>query len=151
MYSTSGTLLKEQGSYNLVQYWGHRGPVLRPRCIRPRGSCTPFIILFYSVYSRLNQHLHTVPRINARHFLACIFATLIFTCTVAPPSPLLPSLTPFNLPAYHLCLSLHLLELLSCLHHLNLVLDYASKFDLVVTGRQAWVPALASWVYITCF
>jgi hypothetical protein len=28
-----GTLLKEQGSYNLVQNMGHKGPVLRPRCI----------------------------------------------------------------------------------------------------------------------
>jgi len=27
-WGPSGTLLKEQGSYNLVQYWGHRGPVL---------------------------------------------------------------------------------------------------------------------------
>jgi hypothetical protein len=26
-------LLKEQGSYNLVQNMGHKGPVLRPRCI----------------------------------------------------------------------------------------------------------------------
>jgi len=31
----SGTLLKEQGSTNLVQNMGHKGPVLRPRCIRP--------------------------------------------------------------------------------------------------------------------
>jgi len=41
-------LLKEQGSYNLEEYWGHRGPVLRPRCIRPGGARTPFIFLFYS-------------------------------------------------------------------------------------------------------
>ena len=31
----SGTLLKKQGSYNLIQNRGHRGPVLRPRCIGP--------------------------------------------------------------------------------------------------------------------
>jgi len=42
-------LLKEQGSYNLVQFWGHRGPVLRPRCIGPGGARTPFIFLFYSI------------------------------------------------------------------------------------------------------
>ena len=47
-WGPSGTLLKEQGSYNLVQYWGHRGPVLRPRCIGPGGARTPFIFLFYS-------------------------------------------------------------------------------------------------------
>ena len=48
-WGPSGTLLKEQASYNLVQYWGHRGPVLRPRCIGPGGARTPFIILFYSI------------------------------------------------------------------------------------------------------
>ena len=37
----SGTLLKEQGSYNLVQNRGHRGPVLRPRCIGPREDPYP--------------------------------------------------------------------------------------------------------------
>jgi len=47
-WGPSGTLLKEQGSYNLVQFWGHRGPVLRPRCIGPRRAHTPFIFLFYS-------------------------------------------------------------------------------------------------------
>jgi len=26
---------KEQGPYNLVQNMGHKGPVLRPRCIGP--------------------------------------------------------------------------------------------------------------------
>jgi len=31
----SGTLLKGQGFYNLVQNRGHRGPALRPRCIGP--------------------------------------------------------------------------------------------------------------------
>jgi hypothetical protein len=30
-----GTLLKEQGSYNPAQNRGHKGPVLRPRCIGP--------------------------------------------------------------------------------------------------------------------
>ena len=40
-WGPSGTLLKEQGSYNLVQNWGHRGPVLRPRCIGPREGPYP--------------------------------------------------------------------------------------------------------------
>jgi hypothetical protein len=43
----SGTLLKEQGSYNLVQNMGHKGPVLRPRCIGPRRARTQ--TLFYSM------------------------------------------------------------------------------------------------------
>jgi len=47
-WGPSGTLLKAQGSYNLEQCWGHRGPVSRRRCIGPRGVRTPFIILFYS-------------------------------------------------------------------------------------------------------
>ena len=49
-WGPSGTLLKEQGSYSLVQYWGHRGPVLRFRCIGPGGARTPFIFLFYSIH-----------------------------------------------------------------------------------------------------
>jgi len=52
-WGPSGTLLKEQGSYNLVHYWGHKGPVLRPRCIGPGGVRTPFIILFYSIHTSL--------------------------------------------------------------------------------------------------
>jgi len=36
----SGTLLKEQGSFNLVQNMGHKGPFLRPRCIGPRRART---------------------------------------------------------------------------------------------------------------
>ena len=32
-FGTSTELLKEQGSYNLVQNRGDKGPVLRPRCI----------------------------------------------------------------------------------------------------------------------
>jgi len=41
VWGPSGTLLKEQGSYNLVQNRGHRGPVLRPRCIGPREGPYP--------------------------------------------------------------------------------------------------------------
>jgi hypothetical protein len=42
---TSLALVKEQGSYNPVQNMGHKGPVLRPRCIGPVGAWTqiPFI------------------------------------------------------------------------------------------------------------
>jgi len=39
-------LLKEQGSSNLVQNMGHKGPVLRPRWIGPGRAWTH--ILFYS-------------------------------------------------------------------------------------------------------
>ena len=42
----SGTLLKEQDSSNLVQNKGHKGPVLRRRCIGPSRAQTQ--ILFYS-------------------------------------------------------------------------------------------------------
>jgi len=37
VWGPSGSLLKEQGSYNLVQNMGHKGPVLRLRCIGPEG------------------------------------------------------------------------------------------------------------------
>jgi len=33
---------------NLVQTMGHKGPVLRPRCIGPRKGLNPNTILFYS-------------------------------------------------------------------------------------------------------
>ena len=33
-------MLKEQGSYNLVQNMGHKGSVLRPRCIGARRART---------------------------------------------------------------------------------------------------------------
>jgi hypothetical protein len=45
----SGTLLKEQGSYNLVQNRGYNGPVLRPKCSEPERVHTTITILFYSV------------------------------------------------------------------------------------------------------
>jgi len=64
------------------------------------------------------------------------------------PFPLLPSRTTFNLPAYHVLLSSLSVGLLSCLNHLNSVLDKAPKFGLVMIGRQAWVPDLMLWVYI---
>ena len=40
-WGPSGTLLKEQGSYNLVQNRRHREPVLRPSCIGPREGPYP--------------------------------------------------------------------------------------------------------------
>ena len=43
----TGTLLKEQGSSNLVWNMGHKGPVLRPRCTGPGRAQTQ--ILFYSI------------------------------------------------------------------------------------------------------
>jgi hypothetical protein len=43
----SGTLLKEQDSYNQVQNMGHKGPVLRPRCVGSGGARTPMV--FYSI------------------------------------------------------------------------------------------------------
>jgi hypothetical protein len=36
----SGALVNEQGSYNAVQNMGHKGPVLRPRCVGPVGART---------------------------------------------------------------------------------------------------------------
>ena len=63
--------------------------------------------------------------------------------------PPLPSRTTFNLPAYHLLLSSLSVGLLISLHHLNSVLAQAPKFGLVMIERQAWVPDLMSWVYIS--
>jgi hypothetical protein len=43
----SRALAKEQGSYNSVQSMGHKGPILRPRCIGPGRARTQ--IPFYSI------------------------------------------------------------------------------------------------------
>jgi hypothetical protein len=42
-----GAMWKEQGSFKLVQNKGHKGPVLRPRCIGPGRARTQ--ISFYSI------------------------------------------------------------------------------------------------------
>ena len=54
----SGTLLKEQGSYNLVQNRGHKGPVLRPRFIGPGRARSK--ILFYSSILWIVESFKTV-------------------------------------------------------------------------------------------
>jgi hypothetical protein len=48
----SGSLLKEQGSYNPTQNRGHKGPVLRPRCIGPREGPYPN---YNSILTRYEQ------------------------------------------------------------------------------------------------
>ena len=52
-------LLKEQGSYKLVENRGHKGPVLRRRCIRSGEGPNPNTILFYSTgaWLRINYYL----------------------------------------------------------------------------------------------
>ena len=47
----SGTLLEEQGSINLVEKSGHKGPVVRPRCSGPGRARTqiPFTKSFIHV------------------------------------------------------------------------------------------------------
>jgi hypothetical protein len=50
-----GAIWKEQGSFNLVQNMGHKGPVLRPRCIGPGRARTQ--ILFYSSVNSLHDML----------------------------------------------------------------------------------------------
>jgi hypothetical protein len=69
----SGTLLKEQGSFNQVQNMGHRGPVLRPRWVGSGGAWTPF--LFYSILGKyvFTLNSYTIQpmctHIQAVHFL----------------------------------------------------------------------------------
>jgi len=55
----SGTLIKEQGSYNLVQNGGNKGPVLRPRCIWPGRARIQ--TLFYSI--QFNECKNRIQRI----------------------------------------------------------------------------------------
>ena len=76
MWGPSGTLLKEQGSYNLVQNRGHRGPVLRPRCIGSGEGPYPIyhsILLFcggYTNESKNCQHSEIILiRVKAVSFM----------------------------------------------------------------------------------
>jgi len=51
----SGNWLKEQSSFNLVQNMGHKGHVLRPRCIGSRRAQTQ--IPFNSIQIKFNKLL----------------------------------------------------------------------------------------------
>ena len=57
VYGPSGTLVKEKGSSNLVQNMGHKGPVLRPRCVGPGRARTQMLLSIYQ-YSTLIFLLH---------------------------------------------------------------------------------------------
>jgi len=84
-WGPSGTLLKEKGTYSLVQYWGHRGPALRPRCIAPGGARTPFIFLFYSnsLYPSSCINYHVPPLITLSSPLS---SSSYFVCPSRCPS-----------------------------------------------------------------
>jgi hypothetical protein len=89
VWGPSGTLLKEQGSYNQVQSTGHKGPVLRPRWFGSEGPRTPFYsILFYSIlfYSIL--------------FYYILFYSILFysMCIELKSSTIIMILTPFVSP-----------------------------------------------------
>jgi len=62
-------LLKEQGSSNLVQNIGHKGPVLRPRCIGPGRAQTQ--IPFNSNSTVGYCYLHV--RLNIPIEISCSF------------------------------------------------------------------------------
>jgi len=66
-----------------------------------------------------------------------------------PLSSLLPSLTPFNRPAYRLLLNSLSLGLVSYLQHQNSVSEYIFKSGLVTVGRQAGVPVLTLWMNLS--
>jgi hypothetical protein len=51
-WRASGTLVKEQGSYNPAQNRGHKGPVLRPRCVGPGEGPYPN---YNSILTRYEQ------------------------------------------------------------------------------------------------
>jgi hypothetical protein len=70
LWGPSGTLLKEQGSYNQVQNMGHKGPVLRGRWIGSGGARTP--LLFYSILLLKIigfYHKHLLQISNAQNLL----------------------------------------------------------------------------------
>jgi hypothetical protein len=55
-------LVKEQGSYSPVQSMGHKGPVLRPRCIGPERARTQ--IPFYSILPTAGVQTHNTYAVN---------------------------------------------------------------------------------------
>ena len=66
-------MLKEQGSCNLVQNMGQKGPVLRPTCIGPGRARTQILLYsillyigspFFSVTCNLTTFLHFVDRLT---------------------------------------------------------------------------------------
>ena len=82
-------MLKEQRSYNLVQNMGHKGPVLRLRCIGPRRARTQ--ILFYSKVAILcvaRNELH-FSFIVIRMFLQCYsdYIGCFFSCLTYKRQP----------------------------------------------------------------
>jgi hypothetical protein len=75
LWGSCGTLLKEQGSYILVQNMGHKGSVVRPRCIRP-GGLEP---KYYSIYPSFikDGHCSTDWRIPLTAAVFCYYALVL--------------------------------------------------------------------------
>jgi len=46
VWGQSGASVKDQASHDLASEYGHKGPVLRPRCVGVEGAETQ--LLFYS-------------------------------------------------------------------------------------------------------
>ena len=78
VWGPSGTLLKEQSFYNLVQNMGHKGPVLRCRCIGPGRARTQ--ILFYSILFYSNWCV--VRYLTQQQFTTTLFAVVEVEHTV---------------------------------------------------------------------
>jgi len=91
-----------------------------------------------------------VPSITRNDIFRHIFLQSFYLLAqYFPPSSLLPSLTPFNLPAYRLLLSSLSLGLLSCLQHQNSVSEYTFQSGLVTVGKAAGVSVLTLWMYLS--
>jgi len=56
----------EQGSFNSVRNMGHKGPVLRPRCIGLGRARTQIPFYFYFYEMEVNSQFHTLLFYNRR-------------------------------------------------------------------------------------
>ena len=97
VWGPSGTLLKKQGSYYLVQNTGHKGPVLRPRCIGlGRARNQHYSILFYSILTTIPYSLYRLSHPGSSqlkaHFSNCRFdrAQKNFTAVLKCACPVTP-------------------------------------------------------------
>ena len=93
LWGPSGTLLKEQSSYNVVQNMGHKGPVLRPRGIRPGRVRTQ--ILFYSSHLERPRQIKKWPLVLRSSECRLIKVNMPMFRKIAKPFIFLPGQTAF--------------------------------------------------------
>jgi hypothetical protein len=102
VWEPSGTLLKEQGSYNLVQDMGHKGPALRPRCIESGRARTQ--ILFIVLYCILSCSILSYPILSYPILFYSILFYSILSYSILPYPILFYSILSYPILFYSILL-----------------------------------------------